>query len=284
MARPDKRLQDGRIAVYRHPVVVRVAHWLNVLCLAVLLTSGLQIFNAHPALYFGPASTFDAPALAMGAVETKSGKLAGVTIIAGHTFNTTGLFGASMEGGRISERGFPRWLTLPPGRDLAAARRWHFFFAWGLVLTGAVSVAYGLFGRIRRDLLPTGAELKGIGTSIREHLALRLPEGEEARHYNVLQKLTYLAVLFGLIPLMVLTGLTMSPGVDAALPGLLTVFGGRQTARTIHFIAASILVLFFLVHIVMVLAAGVGNELRSMITGRYVIDVGDARARRRSRR
>jgi thiosulfate reductase cytochrome b subunit len=124
---------------------------------------------------------------------------------------------------------------------------------------------------LRRDLAPSGRELKHIGASIAEHIKLRFPKGEEAKRYNVLQKLAYLGAVLVLLPLMLLTGLAMSPGMDAAFPLLIDVFGGRQSARTIHFISATLIVLFFIVHIVMVLISGVWNNLRSMITGRYVI-------------
>ena len=100
---------------------------------------------------------------------------------------------------------------------------------------------------------------------------LRFPKGEEAKRYNVLQKLSYLLVALVLLPLMLLTGLAMSPGMDAAFPVLLDIFGGRQTARTIHFLSASLIVIFVVVHLVMVLITGVWNNLRSMITGRYVV-------------
>lgn len=276
MSRQDRPLKDGRIAVWRHPLPVRLTHWAGALCVVLLLMSGLQVFNAHPALYLGQGSSFDRPILSMAAVETPNG-LRGATTILGKTFDTTGVFGASKGGEGLIDRGFPAWITFPSGRDLATARRWHFFFAWVLVATGAIWFAYGLFGRIRRDLVPTGAELKGTFASIARHLRFDLPKGEEARRYNVLQKLTYILVLFVLLPLMVLTGMTMSPGLNAAFPWLLDLFGGRQTARTIHFLVASGLVLFFLVHIAMVLVAGPLNEVRSMITGRYVIDPKDDR-------
>ena len=110
------------------------------------------------------------------------------------------------------------------------------------------------------------------------HAKLQFPKGEAARHYNVLQKLTYMAVAFVLLPLMVLTGLTMSPGLDSAFHVLLDVFGGRSSARSLHFICASLLVAFVVVHVVMVLVSGVWNNLRSMVTGRYAIDIeGDAK-------
>jgi thiosulfate reductase cytochrome b subunit len=125
--------------------------------------------------------------------------------------------------------------------------------------------------RVDKVLAPTSEQLRHIGGSIREHFMLRFPHGEAARSYNVLQKLSYLLVLFGLLPLMVATGLTMSPGMDARLHFLVEVFGGRQSARSLHFLTASTLFLFFLVHIFAVVAAGPVTELRSIITGWFVI-------------
>ena len=165
-------------------------------------------------------------------------------------------------------------MTLPGHRDLATGRRWHFFFAWLFVINGIAYLIYSLVsGHLRRDLAPGTSELKHIGASIWEHIRLKFPQGEEAKRYNVLQKLAYLLVALVLLPLMLLTGLAMSPGMDAGYPFLLDMFGGRQSARTIHFIAASGIVLFVVVHLVMVLITGVWNNLRSMITGRYVIKV-----------
>jgi thiosulfate reductase cytochrome b subunit len=152
-------------------------------------------------------------------------------------------------------------------------RRWHFFFAWLFLLNGLAYLLWSLgSGHFRRDLAPSGREIRHIGASIAEHLKLRFPKGEAAKRYNVLQKLAYLGVALILLPLMLLTGLAMSPGMDAAFPLLIDVFGGRQSARTIHFISATLIVLFVVVHIAMVLISGVWNNLRSMITGRYVIE------------
>jgi thiosulfate reductase cytochrome b subunit len=262
--------------IRRHSASIRVTHWINAICLLVLLLSGLQIFNAHPALYWGQASTFDHPVLALTAAEDGTRGIVGITIIFDHAFDTTGVLGASKGyDGTIHARGFPSWLTLPSYQDLATGRRWHFFFAWLLVANGVVYLCYSILsGHLRRDLLPTFRQLKHVGRSIREHLLLRFPEGDDARHYNVLQKLAYLVVALVLLPLMVLTGLTMSPGIDAAFPEFLTLFGGRQSARTIHFVVASGLVLFVIVHIAMVLLSGAWNNLRSMITGSYVLPGG----------
>ncbi|TAK09840.1 MAG: hypothetical protein EPO39_01510 [Candidatus Manganitrophaceae bacterium] len=258
---------------FRHPLFVRLGHWLNVLCLPILLMSGFQIFNAHPALYWGERSDRDRPILAMKAVRTENGEIHGVTTLFGHAFDTTGLFGVSRnEGGALDRRGFPEWMTLPTHQWLAMGRRWHFFFAWIFVINGVIFAAASLAGRhFRSDLLPRKDDLLKIGGSIRNHLLFRHPGGEEAAHYNVLQKIAYTAIVFIVAPLIVLTGLTMSPNLDAAFPGLLTLFGGRQSARTIHFIAAFTFIGYTVVHVLMVAITGLWNNLRSMITGWYLL-------------
>ncbi len=264
---------ETRELIYRHSGTVRVTHWVNALVLLVLLMSGLQIFNAHPALYLGSKSNFDDPILAMQPMMHDD-KIYGVTSLFGWQIDTTGLFGLSGDAASgYDDRGFPWWATLPGHRDLSLGRRWHFFFAWLFLFNGLAYLLWSLgSGHLRRDLAPTAKELKHIGTSIAEHARLRFPKGEEAKRYNVLQKLSYLLVALVLLPLMLLTGLAMSPGMDAAFPILLDVFGGRQTARSIHFLSASLIVIFFVVHLVMVLISGVWNNLRSMITGRYVVE------------
>ena len=224
-------MPNGR-RIYRHRFWVRMTHWVNVVCMTVLLMSGLQIFNAHPTLYWGNISDFDNPVAAIGT--------------------------------------FPDWVTLPGSQWLAMGRRWHFFFAWLFVTNGALYALLAIAsGHFRRDLVPTPSALRQIGHSIRDHLRLRFPKGEEARHYNVLQRLAYLVVLCVLCPLIVLAGLAMSPQLDAAYPWLLSIFGGRQSARTIHFLCAFSLLGFVIVHLLMVLVSGVWNNLRSMVTGWY---------------
>ncbi len=262
--------------IYRHSVVVRVTHWINLLCMTVLLMSGLQIFNAHPALYWGNASRFGDPVLAIRGGQLADGRYVGVTTILGHSFDTTGVLGFSMDGGEPQLRAFPKWATLPSGQWLAMGRRWHFFFAWLFVINGVVYVVTSLLNRhFARDLLPTRRDWRQIGRSIWDHLRLRFPRGEEARRYNVLQKLSYVIVAFLLGPIIVLAGLTMSPSLDAGYPWLLTLFGGRQSARTIHFLCAAAFLAFVLIHLVMVLLTGVWNNLRSMISGWY--DIGETR-------
>ena len=265
MARPEQ------VLVYRHARVTRITHWINVLALTLLLMSGLQIFNAHSALYWGQASDFSKPILAITARD-KDGSQFGATEVLGHTFDTTGVLGLSGPPDNRQERAFPAWITLPGYQDLATGRRWHFFFAWMLVINGIVYLASGfLRGHFWRDLLPSREQFRHIGRSIVEHLRLRFPRGEEAKHYNVLQKLSYLIVVFVVLPLLIIAGLTMSPGIDAAFPWLTGVFGGRQSARTVHFLAAFTLVAFVAVHVLMVLISGLWNNMRSMITGYYTI-------------
>jgi thiosulfate reductase cytochrome b subunit len=258
---------------YRHKVWVRIAHWLNALCLAILLMSGLNIFNAHPALYWGDGSNFQHPALMLGAYVDEFGMVnQGVTAIGGHEFTTTGVLGASNVDGHLTSRGFPSWATLPGPNWLAMARQWHFAFAWILVLNAIGFVIYGLWSRhFARDLAPTRKDIAHLPQEIADHARLKFPHGEKAKHYNGLQKLAYCVVIFVLGPLIVMTGLAMSPTMDAAFPILPWLFGGRQSARAIHFLCAFSFCGFFIVHIAMVILSGSWNNLRSMITGWYVI-------------
>src|SRR5207237_9650607 len=148
------------------------------------------------------------------------------------------------------------------------------FFAWVFVINGLCYVAYSALGRhLARDLAPTSSELRSIGQSIVDHLKFKHPSGEAAKRYNVLQKLAYLAVIFVLLPLAILMGLAMSPWLDALLSGWVDVFGGRQSARTLHFIVAWLIVAFALIHVFEVIVSGFWNHLRSMINGRYRIEV-----------
>ena len=188
---------------------------------------------------------------------------------------TTGVLGVSADSdGDPAAMAFPNWITLPGGPGLALARDWHFALAWLFAANGLVYLMFGLWsGHFRRDLAPAASELRPrrILAQVWDHVRLRTPRGEAAKRYNVLQKLAYIAVIFVLLPVMVLTGLTMSPAVTAAAPVLFDIFGGRQSARTIHFLAANLLVLFVLVHVVQVVISGAFNGMRSMITGRYVV-------------
>ena len=227
--------------VRRHHLITRLWHWLNVVTVTVMLMSGLMIFNAHPRLYWGK-------------------------------------FGANPDYAWLDlshvnhGRPFPPAVTIPSNYSLADARLWHFAFGWLLM---AAIVGYLLWslisGHIKRDLAPKAAELSPahLWHDIKEHAQLKFPTGIAALHYNILQKLAYGSVLFVLLPGIILTGLTMSPGMNAALPWLLDIFGGRQSARSLHFLCAGGLVAFFVVHIAMVVLAGPINEVRSMLTGNY---------------
>jgi thiosulfate reductase cytochrome b subunit len=252
--------------VYRQSAWTRVTHWIWAIALFFLLLSGLQIFNAHPVLYIGDQSgfQFENSVLRMSAVRDGE-TLKGVTTVFGTTFDTTGVFGASGPDGRLQARSFPAWATVPSGRDLATGRVVHFFFAWLLAGTLLVWLVASLANRhLARDIVPKGADLRALPGDIADHARLRF---HHRRSYNPLQKLSYAAVLLVLLPLMILTGLAMSPGFNATAPWLPEIFGGRQSARTLHFVVMILLVVFFLIHIVMVILAGPVNELRSMITG-----------------
>src|ERR1022692_81846 len=260
---------------YRHKLPVRVMHWINVIALTILLMSGLNIFSAHPALYWGQSSyNGRPPILQIGSTTDAYDNIVGMTRIFGHSFVTTGVLGASKgSNGELMDRAFPSWLTIPNGRWLSMARQWHFFFAWVFVINGLCYVAYSVVSHhLSRDLAPTGGELRSIGQSVVDHLHFRHPSGDASKRYNVLQKITYLIVIFVLLPLMILMGLAMSPGFDTVWPGWVDIFGGRQSARSIHFIVAWFLVAFVLIHVFEVIIAGVWNNLRSMITGRYRVD------------
>jgi len=225
--------------IHRHAAITRITHWINVICITVLLMSGFQIFDAHPALYWGQKGADFDP----------------------HIFAWPG--------------GIPHWATIPGWQDLATGRIWHFFFAWIFVANGLVYLAYGLLsGHFRRDFLPTRHQLAHIGQSVWEHLRLKFPKGEEAKSYNVLQKFSYIGIVV-LLPLMLATGLTMSPGMDSAFPWLLDLFGGRQSDRTLHFIFAWLIVGFVTIHLIAILAAGPINEIGSMITGRWKVEPED---------
>jgi len=225
-----------RIA-YRHRLPTRLWHWVNALTVFVMLMSGLMIFNAHPHLYWGKY---------------------------GANFDTSWL--------SFHRRPIPGWATIPSTYNLAAARRWHLAFAWLLAVPLLLFLITSLINRHAQwDLAPTSDEMRPrhLWYDIREHARLRFPTGDAALRYNILQKLSYVAVIFVLLPLMVLTGLAMSPAMDAAWPWLLDIFVGRQSARSIHFICAMTLLAFILIHLLMVMLAGPINEIRSMITGRF---------------
>ena len=269
-APPGRR--RAREVIYRHTFLVRVTHWMNALAIVLMIGTGLNIFNAHPALYWGQkGSELDTPILSIHAEAAAHGMTRGVLQLGALKLPATGVLGWSKEGGGWVQRAWPSWLTLPSGTDLADARHWHFLLAWVLALNGLAYLLWSLGSRhLQRDLWPTVADLRSLPRDVLNHLKNKHPTGEAAKNYNVLQKLAYLGVVV-LIAGMIFTGLTMSPGVDAAAPWLLDIFGGRQSARTIHFVCAALIVLFILVHLSQVVLAGPLNEMRSIITGRYAV-------------
>lgn len=231
----DRPLPGGRTDTYRHPPLVRISHWLNVIAVVVLIMSGLNILAAHPQLYWGLRSTFDDPWVAFGTI--------------------------------------PNWVMLPQGRNLAEARHWHFFFAWVFVINGLIYLAYGFVTRrFGRRLWPTKADLKGFWPSVKEHARFHFPKDDEARTYNVIQKLTYVTMILVVLPMMLITGLSMSPGFNAIGGILLDLMGGRQSARTLHFISAALIVGFIVIHVGLVIWTGLYNNMRAMITGWFVIE------------
>ncbi|MGQ0589440.1 MAG: cytochrome b/b6 domain-containing protein [Sphingosinicella sp.] len=254
--------------VKRHRLSTRIWHWVNALTVFVMLMSGLMIFNAHPRLYWGEyGANQDHAWLEIGSAPDR-----GFLRIGSFRIGTTGLLGYRVTDRGIERRAFPGWATIPSTYDLAGGRRWHLAFAWVLAIGLIAFWIASLVNRhAQRDLAPRRSDLspRRIWHEIRQHARLRFPTGEAALRYNSLQKLSYVAVIFVLLPLVILTGLTMSPGMNAAWPWLLDLFGGRQSARSIHFIVAVLLVAFILVHLVRVLLAGPLNELRAMITGWY---------------
>ena len=152
------------------------------------------------------------------------------------------------------------------------ARHWHLFFAWLFVVNGVLYLLYTIFSRhLVKDLLPTRDELRNIGRSIVDHIKFKHPTGAAATRYNVLQSLAYLVVIFVLLPLIVFCGMALSPRLDTVFTGWVDLLGGRQSARSLHFLAAAGLLLFVFIHVFEVIVAGVWNEMRSMITGWYKV-------------
>lgn len=260
----DDAPPEPRPLVYRTRLPVRIWHWVNAITIFAMLMSGATIFNAHPRLYWGKyGATFETPWFEIGRQGQQGFLRLGST-----QFDTTGFLGLTEH----STKAFPPLVTIPNYYSLAEGRQWHFFFAWVLVLSISAFIVYAIFSRhLSRDLSLSREErkLSHLWHDIKEHARLRFPTGEAAKAYNPLQKIAYLGVIFVLIPLVVLTGMTMSPTLNAAFPWMLDIFGGRQSARSIHFLCASGFLAFIFIHLLMVVLAGPINELRSIITGWY---------------
>ena len=223
----------------RHSVLVRVTHWVITLCFFALVVSGSEIVISHPRFYWGET----------GNVLTEP--LFKLPIPASRRLVPTG-YGYVLP----DQNGWSRAL--------------HFQTAWILVLTGLLYVISGsITAHFRRDLLPSWADLswRRFANVMLHHAGVEQSSEVHAESYNVLQRLTYLCVIFILFPLVIWTGLAMSPALDAAIPAMVTLLGGRQSARTIHFVDSTVLVLFLFIHVIMVWRAGFLSRLRAMVTG-----------------
>lgn len=224
----------------RHSALVRVTHWITTLCFLALLISGVEIVISHPRFYWGETGNVWTPPLFK------------IPIPASRSTVPTG-YGYVLP----DQNGWSRYL--------------HFQAAWVAVLTGLLyAISSLLTGHLRKNLLPGEADRswRAFSTAIANHLRFERPGEAEASSYNALQRVTYLFVIFVLFPLVIWTGLAMSPAFVSAVPAAVTVFGGQQSARTIHFFVSLSLLLFLLVHVVMICLAGFRNRMRAMITGR----------------
>jgi Ni/Fe-hydrogenase b-type cytochrome subunit len=253
--------------VYRQNRITRATHWINLLALIILVMSGFQIFNAHPHLYWGHTSEPDQAFLSITAAND-DGEARGFFRIYGWQFDTTGVLGVQNTEMGPAPRAFPSWLTIPGYFWLAGGRRWHFFFAWLFTLNGLLYVIYNIAtGHLRKFLL-TSKDAVRVPAMVLYYLRIRKESPQEAE-YNPLQKLAYTSVFFILTPLIMLSGMAMSPQLDAAFHWLPTMFGGRQSARSIHFIFTFLFIGVTFGHVFMVLATGALNNMRSMVTGWY---------------
>ncbi len=224
----------------RHTFVVRVTHWLTTLCFLALLVSGIEILLSHPRFYWGEEGNVFTPALFTLPLPSSRGSV------------PTG-YGFVLK----DQNGWSRAL--------------HFQTGWLMVFTGLLYALHSLLtGHFRRSLLPARADRswRFFADSVRRHWRFNGSSQTDAESYNLLQRLAYLAVIFGLFPLMIWTGLAMSPAFTSAFPAIVDIWGGFQSARTIHFFATLGLVVFVVVHVAMVGLAGFRPRIRSMITGR----------------
>jgi len=261
--------------IVRHPVAVRLWHWITALCVFAMLYTGFVILNVHPRLYWGEVGNATMPAIfavesATTPPDTKTRPSPAILRVGSFTWDVTGYMGVSLAGGEY----FMLFRSANFGIKFGAARAWHFAIAWVLVLAWIAYILYLFAGRrLKTDLLPTSAQFTThhFIQDIWDHLRLRRAQGEDAARYNLLQKLSYLFIVFVLIPVTILSGLTMSNAITARFPELFTLFGGRQSARTIHAITASLFVAFIIVHVAQLFVAGFINRVRSMITGRLDI-------------
>ncbi len=235
--------QTSRATTLRHSLLVRITHWLTFVASVALLVTGVEILISHPRFYWGETGNVNTPALFSFHIPSSRGSV------------PTG-YGYVLP----DQNGWSRYL--------------HFEAAWLLVITGAVYLIYLLAtGHLRRNLFPTHEQrsLRAYTGRIGQYVRSRRSDAAEFHTYNVLQRTSYLAVIFVLFPLMIWTGLAMSPAFTAAFPLTSSLLGGRQSARTIHLFLTFGLILFVLVHVVMVAVTGLRARMRAMITGRAAL-------------
>jgi thiosulfate reductase cytochrome b subunit len=223
----------------RHTAVVRVTHWLTVISFFALLITGVEIVISHPRFYWGE----------VGNVMTRP--LFTLPIPSSRDTVPTG-YGYVMP----DQNGWSRYL--------------HFQAAWAVVLTGLVYAISSLWTGHFRELFPAPADRtwRAFWEVVAKSLRRAPPQVADAHSYNVMQRTAYLVVIFLLFPLVIWTGLAMSPAFTSAVPAAATLLGGRQSARTLHFFVSGALLLFLVVHVTMVVLAGFRNRMRAMITGR----------------
>jgi Ni/Fe-hydrogenase b-type cytochrome subunit len=253
--------------VYRHNFITRFTHWMDAIILVVLFMSGLQIFNAFPQLHWGSKAEPEEAFFSITA-SNNDGDIRGTTDLFGVKFDTTGVLGVQNTEMGSSPRGFPSWATIPGYFWLAGGRRWHFFFGWLFVLNGLLYFVFNFFNGHMRKFLFTPRDAARVPAMILYYLHLRSASPQDSE-YNPLQKMAYTSVFLVLTPLVLLSGLAMSPQLNVAFNWLPAAFGGRQSARSIHFILAFAFLLFTFGHVFMVLTTGFFNNMRSMVTGWY---------------
>jgi len=253
--------------VYRHNRITRLTHWVNALALLILFMSGLQIFNAYPHLHWGHKAEPEEAFFSIYATN-EDGIIRGYTEFYGWRAETTGFLGVQNTEMGPFPRAFPSWLTIPGYFWLAGGRRWHFFFAWVFVLNGLLYLFYNFANGHLQKFLLTPRDVPKIFPMVLYYLRLRRepPQGGE---YNPLQKTAYTGALFLLTPLIILSGLAMSPQMNVAFNWLPAVFGGRQSARSFHFFFTFLFALFTFGHVFMVAMTGFLNNMRSIVTGWY---------------
>lgn len=251
--------------IYRYPFLTRASHWLWAIAFAVLVSSGLQIFNASPNL---DASDKSNPARRVLAIGSPTDGV-GTTTIFGRTITTTGWLGWTDDGmGSRGAHAFPAWLIIPGFQDLADGRRWHLFFAWVAAACWVIWIVTTARSGSLREMILLPTDLPKLWPMQAYYLKLRKdppPHGT----YNPLQKAAYTMIGFVVAPLVVITGLALSPGIDAIAQPLTVFFGGRQFARLWHFAGMLALLGFFAIHVFQVATQGVLNQMRAMITGWY---------------